>query len=334
MSRFFPEAFGILSSPSGVPDAWEYTLRHRSLAVKKIVIFTVISLLSGSALAQHALVLQSDFGTRDGAVASMKGVAVSVSGDIDIFDLTHEIPVFNIWEASLRLVQTAKYWPQGTVFVSVIDPGVGTARKSVVLKTRSGHYFVTPDNGTLTFVAETLGIAELREIDEAVNRLGNSEESYTFHGRDVYAYTGARLAADVISFAQVGRLLPSKVVKIPYQKAIFKEQMLYGNIPILDIQFGNVWTNIGKKSFDKLNLKPGNSVEVRILHGNDTVLQQSVPYARTFGDVPKGDALLFLNSLNNVSLALNQSSFAERFHIGSGPDWSIRLKRCTSDSCP
>src|ERR1043165_9427101 len=147
----------------------------------------------------------------------MKGVAMEVSPDLKLFDLTHEIPAYNIWEAAYRLEQTVRYWPAGTVFVSVVDPGVGTDRKSVVLKTKSGHFIVTPDNGTLTLIAESLGIAELREIDEAVNRRKDSEKSYTFHGRDVYAYTGARLAAGAISFEQVGHALPDSVVMIHYQ---------------------------------------------------------------------------------------------------------------------
>src|SRR6201991_947301 len=126
------------------------------------------------------VVFQSDFGLKDGAVSAMKGVAMGVSTDLKLFDLTHEIPAYNIWEAAYRLEQTVPYWPAGTVFVSVVDPGVGTDRKSVVLKTNSGQYIVTPDNGTLTLIAESLGIAEIREIDEAVNRRQGSQNSYTF----------------------------------------------------------------------------------------------------------------------------------------------------------
>ncbi len=148
----------------------------------------VLTFLTSTANAQHALVFQSDFGNKDGAVPSMKGVAYSVSSELQMFDLTHENTPYNIWEAAYRLNQTASYWPAGTVFVSVVDPGVGTRRKSVVLKTKTGHYFVTPDNGSLTLVAETMGIDAVREIDEAVNRLKGSEKSYTFHGRDVYAF--------------------------------------------------------------------------------------------------------------------------------------------------
>lgn len=290
-----------------------------------IVVFFFLLLQSCQHQPSHALVFQSDFGVKDAAVASMKGVAYGVSPDLHMFDLTHEIPAFNIWEAAQRLQQTAAYWPSGTVFVSVVDPGVGTARKSVVLKTKSGHYFVTPDNGTLTLVAESLGIDEVREIDEAVNRLKNSEQSYTFHGRDVYAYTGARLAAGVITFEQVGPKLPDAVVSIPYQKAAFKDGKLLGNIPILDIQYGNIWTNISREIFQKLDVQPGAELWVKITHGGQTVFEQKIPYLKTFGDTEIGAPLIYLNSLNNVSLALREGNFSQKHHIKSGPDWQIEI---------
>src|SRR6478736_2404474 len=138
-----------------------------------LILFLIISI---SSFAQNKIVVfQSDFGLKDGAVSAMKGVAMGVSTELKLFDLTHEIPAYNIWEAAYRLEQTVPYWPAGTVFVSVVDPGVGSARKSVVLKTNSGHFIVTPDNGTLTLIAKSLGIAEIRQIDEAVNRRKDSE---------------------------------------------------------------------------------------------------------------------------------------------------------------
>ena len=290
-------------------------------------------LLTGCALsvqvasADAPLVLQSDFGNKDVAVASMKGVAVGVSRDLDIYDLTHEIPAFNIWEASLRLAEVADYWPAGTVFVSVVDPGVGTERKSVVLKTRQGHYYVTPDNGSLTAVAEKYGIAAVREIDEAVNRLADSEKSYTFHGRDVYAYTGARLAADVISFKEVGGLLPSEVLKIPYQRATHSDGEILGNIEVLDPQFGNIWTNVDRTVFANLNVQSGDMIRVRISNGEQLVLSASLPYFRSFGSVEVGQPMLYLNSLSKVSLAVNQGNFSRRYGVLSGPAWSLRLSK-------
>jgi S-adenosylmethionine hydrolase len=286
----------------------------------------VISLGSWSVCwAVGPLVLQSDFGVREAAVASMKGVAVSVSPELDIYDLTHEIPAFNIWEASLRLAQAAEYWPKGTVFVSVVDPGVGTGRKSVVLKTRSGHYFVSPDNGSLTAVAEQLGVAAVREIDEATNRLANSENSYTFHGRDVYAYTGARLAAGVISFDEVGSLLPSNVMTIQYQKPSFSKGTVVGNIEILDPQYGNIWTNIDRATFEQLRLVPGDRITIRIFKGETLILERSLSYESTFGNVEIGEPLLYLNSLNRASLAINQGNFSATYNVQSGPNWKIEV---------
>jgi hypothetical protein len=295
-------------------------MRRFLLALAAIVVLE-------TALADSPLVFQSDFGTRDAAVAAMKGVAVGVSPDLPIFDVTHEIPAYDIWEAALRLVQAAEYWPEGTVFVSVVDPGVGTERKSIVMRSRSGHFFVTPDNGTLTFIAEQLGVDEVREIDEAVNRLANSEASYTFHGRDVYAYTGARLAAGVIGFDEVGRKLPRRVVSIPYQRAVFESGTLKGNVPILDVQYGNVWTNIDRQTFVKLGVETGGTVHVRIRNGDEEVYEGTVPYHPTFGSVAVGEPLLYLNSLNDVSLAINQGDFAEKHNIQSGASWSIEITK-------
>ena len=302
--------------------------RQETSSMKRIlnwVVFLVVVCCSSVACAAHPLVFQSDFGLKDSAVAAMKGVAVSVSPELQIYDLTHEIPAYNIWEASLRLAQAAEYWPAGTVFVSVVDPGVGTERKSVVLQTQSGHYFVSPDNGSLTAVAEQLGVAAVREINEATNRLAQSEKSYTFHGRDVYAYTGARLAAGLINFEQVGKELAPLVVSIEYQKPRYAAGRLQGNIEILDPQYGNVWTNIDRNTFQKLRLKPGERITIRISKAGALVLEKTIGYFPTFGDVDVGDSLLYLNSLNKVAIAINQGNFSAAYGVGSGPKWSIEI---------
>ena len=291
--------------------------------------FLVVLLgINCSMMAQpRALVFQSDFGLKDGAVSEMKGVAFGVSPDLKMFDVTHEIPAYNIWEASYRLFQAAPYWPAGTVFVSIVDPGVGSVRKSVVLKTKSGHYFVSPDNGTLTLVAERLGIDEVREIDEAVNRLKNSEKSYTFHGRDVYAYTGARLASGVISFEQVGPRLSPQVVQIDYQKPVIENGVIKGNIPVLDIQYGNIWTNIDQTTFQKLGARLNDKLHITIYKNKQAVFEGDVPYANTFSAVPVGQNMAYLNSLLNFSLAINQGSFSEKYKVYSGAEWSIAVMK-------
>lgn len=290
------------------------------------VLTTLLILLSFFTFSQNKLVVfQSDFGLKDGAVSAMKGVASSVSPDLKLYDLTHEIPAYNIWEAAYRLQQTVEYWPAGTVFVSVVDPGVGTTRKSVVAKTKSGHFLVTPDNGTLTLIAESLGISELREIDEKTNRRSNSYESYTFHGRDVYAFTGARLASGAITFEEVGPVLPPEVVKIPYQNATISNKTLSGNIPILDVQYGNVWSNIPAKLLRQLHIKTGDKLKVTIYKKGRQVFDGIMPFEETFGNVPEGKPLAYLNSLLQLSFALNMQNFAARYHISSGSEWSVKV---------
>ena len=273
------------------------------------------------------IVFQSDFGLKDGAVSAMKGVAMTVDSSLKLFDLTHEIPAYNIWEAAYRLEQTMPYWPAGTVFVSVVDPGVGTNRKSVILKTTSGHFIVTPDNGTLTLIAQSLGIAEIREIDEAANRRKGSEKSYTFHGRDVYAYTAARLASGKITYEQVGAALPKEVVSIPYQRPTLINNTLKGTIAILDIQYGNIWTNITDELFKQLNVKTGDKLSVTIFNKGKKVYQSVMPYCNTFGAVAKGKPLLYLNSLMQVSFALNMDNFSAVNKVYSGSEWTVEVKK-------
>ncbi len=287
-----------------------------------------LALLAAAARVQAGspLVLLTDFGTRDGAVSAMKGVAYGVSQQLLISDLSHENP--DIFTGAYRLYQTEQFWPRGTVFVCVIDPGVGTARLSVVVKTRNGHYFVGPDNGLFSLVAERDGVEAVRQIDESVNRRKGSEDSHTFHGRDVYGYTGARLAAGVIRFEQIGPLLSAdKLVTIPYRKPSLADGKLSGLIPVLDVQFGNVWTNIPKELFDQMHPALGDRFHVRIYHGQQLVDDSVIPYRRTFGEVPVGQPLLYINSLMNVAIALNLGDYAAAHKVESGLDWFIELDK-------
>ena len=271
------------------------------------------------------LVLMTDFGMKDGAVAAMKGVSLKLSPNLVIHDLTHEIPAYNIWEGAYRLEQTSQYWAAGTVFVCVIDPGVGTKRKSIVLKTKQNHYFVGPDNGLFTLIAQNEGVEEVREIS-AAQRLPNSQNSYTFHGRDVYAYTGAKLAAGLIDFEEVGnKITNNQLVAIQYPKAKIENNILLGGLPILDIQYGNVWTNIDAKIYKQFGLKIGENYSVKIYEKEKLVFSKIVPFVNTFGDVKESENLLYINSLLNISLGINQGDFAKKYKIGSGKDWKIEI---------
>lgn len=274
----------------------------------------------------HTLVLQSDFGLDDGAVSAMYGVALGVEPTLRIHDVTHNIPPYDIWEGSYRLAQVAPYWSEGTVFVSVVDPGVGSERLSVVARTAGGHLVVTPDNGTLTHLHHIVGVTELRQIDEATNRLLGSGESYTFHGRDVYAYTGARLASGAISFEEVGPRVPlDRLVNLPVVEPSLSEGAVHGTIDTLDVRYGSLWTSIPRPLFRELGVEHGERVTVRVHHHDTTVHAAQMSYVRSFAGVEIGESLLYVNSLDRMAIAINRGHYARAFSLGTGESWHVSL---------
>lgn len=265
------------------------------------------------------LVLQTDFGLEDHAVAAMRGVARRVAPGLVVDDLTHEIPAFDIWQAAYRLHAVVDYWPSDTVFVSVVDPGVGSDRESVVARLANGQLVVTPNNGTLTLLHDGIGIVAVRRIDESKHRLPGSEQSHTFHGRDLYAHVGALLASGKLRFEEAG--VETHAVRLDYQQPTIEANRAMGNIPVLDVHFGNVWTNLPA---DWKALALGTRYRVTITDPDGAHrFASDVPFARTFADVGVGDAVLYVNSVGKLAVALNQASFAERFDIASGPGWRV-----------
>ncbi len=276
----------------------------------------------------NLLVLQSDFGLVDGAVSAMVGVALEESPTLKIHHLTHDITPYNIFEGSYRLFQTVNYWSEGTTFVSVVDPGVGSKRKSVVAKTVQNQYIVTPNNGTLSFIKKHVGIVAIREISEVENRRKNTEHSYTFHGRDIYAYTGAKLASGHITFEEVGpELSIDEIVEIPVVETTIGNDFVSGAIDILDVRFGSLWTSITREEFYTLSPEFGDRFEVTIYNNDMLVYQNQVTYGKSFADVRIGQPILYINSLYRVGLAINQGSFAKAYNVGVGAQWSIEIKR-------
>ena len=278
------------------------------------------------------IVFQSDFGLIDAAVSCMEGVAYKVDPELKISHVTHDITPYNIFEGSYRLFQTVHIWPEGTVFVSVVDPGVGSNRKSVVAKTKDGQYIVTPNNGTLTHVHKFFGIEAIREISEATNRRKNTELSYTFHGRDVYAYTAARLASGVISFAEVGpELSLDEIVDLDIYETKISDGVITGQIDILDGRFGSLWTSITNEEFKSLGFEFGDMVDVHIYNNKTEVYKNQVLYGPTFSAVNVGMPIVYMNSVYRMALAINQGSFAKAYSIGVGNNWLITFKRISAE---
>lgn len=276
----------------------------------------------------NALVLQSDFGYVDGAVSAMYGVALGVTPDLRVHDLTHNIPPYDIWEGSYRLAQVLPYWAEGTVFVSVVDPGVGSDRLSIVARTRGGHLVVTPNNGTLTHVHQLFGVQEIRVIDEQFNRREGSAHSYTFHGRDIYAYTGARLASGVISYDQVG---PERSLEdlelLPVVEPTVSGAVIRGTIDAHDNRYGSLWTSIPRPLFVEAGIEHGDHVRLTIEHNGQTVHATSLVYAPSFAHVQVGETLIYVNSLDRIAVAINRGSYASAFHLGRGTSWHVSFEK-------
>lgn len=274
------------------------------------------------------LVFQSDFGISDGAVAAMFGVALSVDENLRVFNLTHDIPPFDTFEASYRLLQAVPYWPKGTIFVSVVDPGVGSNRRSVVAETEKGQFIVTPDNGTLSHISRAVGIRNVRLINDQAWRRQDSQLSSTFHGRDVFAYVAALLGSGKIRYEEIGEEIDAeKLVMFEGMYPTYEDGAIKGTIETLDVRFGSLWTSISMDFFEKLGIADGEDVDVSVYNGKTRVYHSFVPYGKTFADVEIGEPLLYINSMNHIGLAINQGNFAGAYHIGTREPWHIVLKK-------
>jgi len=276
------------------------------------------------------LVFQTDFTYKEGAVSSMYGVVKTVDPELEIIDGTHEIPRYDIWSASYRLYQTVRFWPEGTIFVSVVDPGVGTVRKACAARTGGGYTIVTPDNGTLTHIYSSLGIKEVREIDQTVNRLKgkDTEGTSVFHGRDVFGYCAAKLASGIIGFEKVGPSYSAdKIVRLPLQEASLKNGAVAGIFEIGDPNFGNLWTNIPLSLFEKAGFRYGDMIKVNITHDDQTVMDKEIKFEKSFGYVKPSELVIYTNEIMYISLAVCMGSAIEEYSLGYGSGWKVKFTR-------
>lgn len=275
------------------------------------------------------LVLQSDFGIVDGAVSAMTGVALSVDDSIRIFDLSHSVSPFNIFEASYRLFQSILYWPSHTVFVSVVDPGVGSDRSSVVALTTSGHIVITPNNGTLSHIKKYVGLQKVYTIDVSKHRrVGATNQSYTFDGRDLYAYIGARLTSGIIQLEDIGpESTKDDVIDLQLPSSLLEGTKVTGSIEIFDDRYGSIWSSILVEDFEKLNVAYGQKVHVRLSHEDKIILDERIVYGRSFNAVNVQELIVYVSSLNRMSIALNQANLRDTYQLDSGIEWKVEISK-------
>jgi len=255
------------------------------------------------------IVFMTDFGVVDDSVAICRGVMYSIMPEVRIVDLSHQVTPFSISDGARFLYGATPYYPAGTVFVVVIDPGVGSTRKAVIVKSKRGQYFVLPDNGLMTLVQDRDGLQGAREITNPAWMIG-AKLSSTFHGRDIFSPAGGHIARGD-DWTQVGPeiALPS-VVRLDLKPAQVDAHGLSGEIIATDGPFGNLVTNISSEQFLGLGYSRGDKVAVSMAGHN-----MSIPFVKTFSDVPLNEPLMYIDSRGRLGLAVNQGSFAAKFGI-------------------
>jgi S-adenosylmethionine hydrolase len=267
-----------------------------------------IAVAPALAAGRPVIVLMTDFGHRADSAAICKGVMLGINPELTIVDLTQDVPHFDIATGALLLEGTVKYYPKGTAFVAVVDPGVGTNRRSIAARTQSGHFLVGPDNGLLSLALEKMGVDEVREItnQSLFNQL--DPLSNTFHGRDVYSPVAAHLASGT-AFETVGPVI-TDWIRLARSVPARAEGVLRGEATYTDTVFGNIATNIPSEWIAGLGVQPGDYVDVRV--GSKRLVMR---YARTFGEVELGEILLYPSSRSVLDLAIRQGDFAVTFGI-------------------
>ncbi len=254
-----------------------------------------------------SIVFMTDFGTANDAVAICKAVILSISPDARIMDITHQVTPFQIEEASRFLYGVTPYYPSGTVFLAVIDPGVGTSRKAVIVKSKKGQFFVLPDNGVVSAVIERDGLEGAREISNQ-NWMIQAAVSSTFHGRDIFSPAAAHLA-EGWDYTIAGPEVP-QLVRLTPKTAKVDDKGVTGDIIGLDDPFGSLVTDITKEDFASLGYVLDDKVTVQINKKPVTV-----PYVKTFMNVPVGESLLYIDSRGRVAIAVNQGNYSKKFAV-------------------
>src|SRR6266404_5408062 len=260
-----------------------------------------------AASARPAIVFMTDFGTANDAVAICRAVIYGIAPDVRIMDITHQVTPFSIEEASRFLYGVTAYYPAGTVFLVVVDPGVGTSRKAIAVKSKKGQYFILPDNGVITPVLDRDGLAEAREITNQ-HWMIEAPLSSTFHGRDIFSPAAAHLAAGW-EFNLVGPPV-QQLVRLSLKSAVVSEKGIDGDIIALDDPYGSLITDIPGEDLKQLGYSVGDKVVVQI---NKKMI--TLPYARTFMDVAVGESLLYVDSRGRVGIAVNQGSYSKKFNV-------------------
>jgi S-adenosylmethionine hydrolase len=293
----------------------------RMLFAIALLLVSTSALFAQGAPAPRVIGFMTDFDVKDDAVGICKAVMLGIAPRATIVDITHQVTPFDIAQAGRFLAGSAPYFPHDAVFVAVIDPTVGSTRKAIIAKSKVGQYFVLPDNGMITQLADRDGLVGAREITNPAWMIG-AKLSSTFHGRDIFSPAGAHLARGD-DWTEAGPALDvAQLVRLKNTTAAIDATGLHGQVIGTDGPFGNLVLNVPAESFAKLGYRLGDRVHVTIA-GTDYTL----PFVKTFSDVPVGEGLLYIDSRGRLSVGIDQGNFAEVHHVTPPAPLEIPAKR-------
>nr|WP_148676765.1 S-adenosyl-l-methionine hydroxide adenosyltransferase family protein [Staphylothermus marinus] len=267
------------------------------------------------------IVLLTDFGYKDPYVGVMKGVIKSINPKAEIIDLTHMVRRQDTYEAAIVLLVSAKYFPEKTIFVCVVDPGVGSSRKALLIET-SHYYLVGPDNGCLSLLAQNDGVKSVYDVSESKYRL--RRVSYTFHGRDVFAPIAAWLSRGIKPEELGVRISFDDIVKYDLIKPEIIENTIHGSVIYIDV-FGNIMTNISMDDINKIKLSYGEKLYIKI---DDKELV--CPFVPSFSYVGLGEPACYINSWDYFEIGVNHGNAAEKYGVKKGAKVSITREKLES----
>jgi S-adenosylmethionine hydrolase len=268
------------------------------------------------------IVFMTDFGTANDAVAICRAVIAGIAPDARIMDITHQVTPFQIEEASRFLYGVTPYYPAGTVFLVVVDPGVGTSRKAVIVKSKKDQFFVVPDNGLVSAVIDRDGFEGAREITNQ-HWMIQAAISSTFHGRDIFSPAAAHLA-EGWDYTIAGPEVP-QLVRLTAKTAKVEAKGITGEIIGLDDPYGSLITDVSKEDLESLGYSLDDKVAVQVNKKPVTL-----PYVKTFMNVPVGASLLYVNSRGLLGIAVNQGNYSKKFSIEPPATLFIPRKNSTA----
>jgi S-adenosylmethionine hydrolase len=263
------------------------------------------------------IALLTDFGYRDHYVGSMRGVLASISPDAVLLDITHGVPPQSITAGAIALRESWRFFPRRTVFLVVVDPGVGTSRLPIAVQTRAGARFVGPDNGVLSLAVHDAGLSRAVRLESMHHRLARA--SSTFHGRDIFAPAAAFLSRGTPLGTLGSALARIKALHLPKPSGtpgVIRGEVLYADA------FGNLITNISRKDVARIHSSfPGNEVSVRIRGG------APMKILNTYGEARSGAILATFGSFELLEIAVRDASAATRLRCGVGARVVVRIAR-------